>query len=640
MNTSHDNPLPVAKPGLFHLLSAVGALVMAVTVGLQPLFLDEFFGISFEQSGNINAHLLVMTQLVGLGATITLEPITQATRLKVLTVAFFIAFLGSFLAPFSHLFGSSIGLGGLLFYYLSRTMVAYGTEMAQWQLATLISVRTDRQHSTTLLISMTIMMVVGAVLVCGILLQIPLTKSRLVVTMVVPMIATLAAAAMIHHLSRPFGSQPGESGGGFGQVADCISADVRLQLSLATAFFVRADFIAVNLFFSLWCISFADLVDITRGTAVAHAGWLLLLMGLSLLAAMPFWRAFMTRSSRISALGVGLSIAAMGFLLLSRIDDPFNGPVWGPLMMIGIGHSGCLMASRTLTAELSPQPLLGPMQRLFQLVGGIGTILLVQSGGYYFDAVGPQTPFTLFGSGYLFLTMYAFWMVASGIDEHADHTLVREHTLDMKPLIFMFCLVPVTWLAGRILITGYSPGSSLGHMPVGFINRYLGDWAFNFLLISLAWRPLSELVQRKSMLRYSRMIGLYGFFYSVLHVVAYLWLEWLFNWGDMVGDLHKRPFIYLGIVAFLLLIPLSVTSVYSIRKKIGQKSWKRLHQTVFIVNILVGFHFILAATHDNGEPYAYVGLILLLLAYRIKKPSKQTSAQKKKQGVLKRSPSG
>ncbi|MBF0437195.1 MAG: sulfoxide reductase heme-binding subunit YedZ [Magnetococcales bacterium] len=627
MNASTQHTFPLDKPGLFYLASAISSLVMAVTVGLQPLFLDEYFGISFELSGNINAHLLVMTQLVGLGATISLEPITQATRMKVLVMAFFIAFLGSFLAPFSHLFGASIGLGGLLFYYLSRTMVAYGTEMAQWQLATLVSARSDRKSTTNLLSAMMVMMVVGAVLISGILMQIPLTKARLMLAMVVPMIAAMTAAIMIHRMLAHHSTDNPESNvSRFGQVADCISADVRLQLSMATAFFVRADFIAVNLFFSLWCISFADLVGITRGAAVAHAGWLMLLTGLALLASLPFWRAFMARSSRISALGVSLSIAAMGFLLLSRIDDPFNGPVMGPLLMIGIGHSGCLMASRILAAELSPQALLGPVQRLFQLVGGVGVILLVQSGGYYFDAVGPQTPFTLFGSGYLFITMYAFWMVANGIDEHADHTLIKVHTLDMKPLVFMFCLVPVTWLAGRILITGYSPGTSLGQMPVGFINRYLGDWAFNFLLISLAWRPLSELANRKSMLRYSRMIGMYGFFYSLLHVLAYLWLEWQFNWGDMLADLHKRPFIYLGIVSFILLIPLSVTSIYSIRKKMGQKNWKRLHQTVFIINLLVGLHFILAATHDNGEPYAYAALVLLLIVYRAKESPKKKSA--------------
>lgn len=612
----------IKNPGIFFLTSALGSLVMAVTVGLQPLFLDEYFSIAFEESGTINAHLLVMTQLVGLALTISLEPITQATKIKALLAAFIFLFIGSFLAPFSHLFGVQIGLGGLLFYYVSRIMVAYGAEMAQWQLATLILERFDRQiHTNKLLITMMVMVVVGAMLICGILLQIPLTKTKLILVMLVPILAALGGVGMLYtaaHSIPPDSSPTPTKNEGFGKVIDVISADVRLQLSLATAFFVRADFIAVNLFFALWCISFADVLGITRGAAIAHAGWLLMLSGLALLGSIPFWQAFMERNSRISALGIGLSIGAMGFLLLSRIADPFNGPVLLPLIMIGVGHSGCLMASRILAAELSPAALLGPVQRLFQLVSGVGVIFLVQSGGYYFDAVGPQTPFTLLGSGYLFITMYALWMVAKGIDEEADHTLIKHQRLDIKPLIFMFCLLPVTWLVGRVLITGYSPGSSLGQMPVGFINRYLGDWAFNFLLISLAWRPLSELANRRSLLRYSRMIGLYGFFYASLHVMTYVFLEWVLKWDDIVADIHKRPFIYLGLVSFVLLVALSVTSIYSVRKKMGQANWKRLHQSVFLINLLVGLHFIFAASHDNGEPYAYFGLVLLLIAYRVR----------------------
>ncbi|MBF0132803.1 MAG: ferric reductase-like transmembrane domain-containing protein [Magnetococcales bacterium] len=632
-----ENNFLAKNPGIFYLTSALGSLVMAITVGLQPLFLDEYFSIAFEESGTINAHLLVMTQLVGLALTISLEPVAQATKIKALLTAFLFVFLGSLLAPFSHLFGVTIGLGGLLIYYISRIMVAYGAEMSQWQLTTLVLERFERQtHPHKLLSSMMVMVVVGAMLVCGILLQIPLTKTKLILVMVVPILAALAALGMIYAASRPMipsDSPMPAKNGGFDKVIDVISADARLQLSLATAFFVRADFIAVNLFFSLWCISFADLLGITRGAAVAHAGWLLLITGFALLGSIPFWQSFMARSSRISALGIGLSIGAMGFLLLSRIADPFNGPVLIPLLMIGVGHSGCLIASRILAAELSPTTLLGPVQRVFQLVGGLGVIFLVQSGGYYFDAVGPQTPFTLLGSGYLFLTMYALWMVTHGIDEKADHTLIKHQRLDLKPLVFMFCLLPVTWLVGRVLITGYSPGSSVGQMPVGFINRYLGDWAFNFLLISLAWRPLSELARRRSLLRYSRMIGLYGFFYATLHVMTYVFLEWVLKWDDIVVDIHKRPFIYLGLVSFVLLIALSVTSIYSVRKKMGQAHWKRLHQSVFLINILVGLHFLFAASHDNGEPYAYIGLVLILIAYRVREQkTKQSKTIKRKKG--------
>ncbi len=279
------------------------------------------------------------------------------------------------------------------------------------------------------------------------------------------------------------------------------------------------------------------------------------------------------------------------------------------------------MAPKVLAAELSPPDILGSVQGMFHLVSGIGVVLLVQSGGYYFDAVGPRAPFIIIGSGHLFVMFYAMWMIYRGLDETAGHVLKKSRSkpLNLKPLIFMMALLPLLWLIGRVMISGYVPGSSLGQMPVGFINRYLGDWAFNLLLISLALRPVYEVTGVKVLARFSRMIGLYAFFYAALHVLTYLWLEWVFKWPEIIKDLDEREFIILGLIAFVLLIVLAVTSSNRVVRRMGGRNWKRLHRSVYLINLLVMGHFILAASHDNGEPYVYGMLVVALLAYRLRR---------------------
>jgi DMSO/TMAO reductase YedYZ heme-binding membrane subunit len=129
-------------------------------------------------------------------------------------------------------------------------------------------------------------------------------------------------------------------------------------------------------------------------------------------------------------------------------------------------------------------------------------------------------------------------------------------------------------------------------------------------------RPVQEITGIKTLAKYRRMIGLFAFFYAVLHVLAYVTLEWALNLGDMASDIYKRPFILLGLAAFILLIPLAFTSANSQIKKIGGKRWKKLHSATYVINALVALHFILAANHENGEPYVYAAAVIVLLWYR------------------------
>ncbi|MBF0621321.1 MAG: MFS transporter [Magnetococcales bacterium] len=604
----------------FYLLSALSTLVISLTVAIQPLFLDEVLAISFEQSGTINAHIQVVTQLIGLALVVlyTAQKTIFNRRIPLLLVGFATAALGTFLIPFSKDIELILGLEGLIFYYIMRVMVAMGTDTVQLQITTLAGDVSTRQSTFSLLPNTVFMMVLGGAILTAIFIQIPVSDGRVDRFMWIPFIAAMAGLLLTRY-QLPKRIPLLKSGKDyFERVWDMITNDPRMQLCFAASFYVRADMIVVSLFLSLWCISFADMVGVTRDYAVGRAGIMLGVMGLMTLIAMPFWKQYMLHRSRIGAIGISLAITGLGFLSLGMMKNPMSWLVFIPVMIIGIGQAGCLVAPKVLALELAPKDLLGSVQGLFHLVSGLGVVLLVQSGGYYFDAVGPRTPFILIGSGNLFMMVYALWLIISGLDENAEHQLINKNKrkIDLKPLIFMMALLPLIWLVGRVLISGYVPGSSLGEMPVGFINRYLGDWAFNFLIISLGLRPLYEITGIRKLAKYSRMIGLYAFFYAVLHVLTYVWLEWVFHWDKIFEDIHERSFIILGVIAFCILIVLAITSTRDMVRRLGFPKWKRIHNTVYLVNILIMFHFIFAAKHENGEPYVYAAIVLLLLGYR------------------------
>jgi len=417
------------------------------------------------------------------------------------------------------------------------------------------------------------------------------------------------------------------------QAWERVSGDPRMQLAFAAAFYTRADVIVISLFYSLWCISVSDMVGVTRPYATAHAAVMIGLMGAAVLFAVPLWKRFIEHHSRISAIGASLSVAAVGYIALGLFANPFNWLTALPLILIGVGHAGSMVTLKVLTVDVSPKRILGTMLGLAFLTGGAGVVMLVQSSGYYFDAVGPRAPFVLMGTGKMLVTLYAAWLLANGIDETADHHLTSTRKVDWKPLVFLTAALPFIWLVGRSMIGGYLSGGSLAETPVGFINRYLGDWAFTFLIISLSLRPLQELTGMKNLAKYRRMIGLYAFFYAVLHVIAYISLEWAFNLDDMVADIYKRPFILLGFVAFCMLVPLAFTSTNNQIKRVGGKKWKALHRMAYAINVLVAFHFIFAATHENGEPYVYAAAVALLLGYRVRQWAQRRAAAAKENAI-------
>jgi sulfoxide reductase heme-binding subunit YedZ len=180
-----------------------------------------------------------------------------------------------------------------------------------------------------------------------------------------------------------------------------------------------------------------------------------------------------------------------------------------------------------------------------------------------------------------------------------------------KPSVFVLCLLPLAALAGQ----GLSGG--LGANPIEAVNRTLGDWALRFLLLALAVTPARELLGLPELARFRRMIGLFAFFYASLHLTSYVVLDQFFDWREIWADIVKRRYMTFGMAAFVLLVPLAVTSTKGWVKRIGAAAWQRLHRLVFPAAVLATIHFFMMVKTDVREPAVYAAILALLLGYRV-----------------------
>lgn len=179
----------------------------------------------------------------------------------------------------------------------------------------------------------------------------------------------------------------------------------------------------------------------------------------------------------------------------------------------------------------------------------------------------------------------------------------------IKPVVFVLSLVPL----GLLLYAAATNG--LGANPVEKLTHETGLWGLYFLLITLSITPLKKFTGIIWPMSLRRMLGLYAFFYACLHLTVYFWLDQSFIWPAIVEDIFKRPYITLGLAAWLLLLPLAITSnQFSMR--LLKKNWKRLHRLVYIAALLVVIHFIWLVKADYAEPLIYLGILLSLLLMR------------------------
>lgn len=201
--------------------------------------------------------------------------------------------------------------------------------------------------------------------------------------------------------------------------------------------------------------------------------------------------------------------------------------------------------------------------------------------------------------------------------------LFRDRIAASKPVVFMSCLLPLA-LGVRDALYG-----ALGPDPVAQIEHRSGDWALRLLLATLAITPLRRLTGWSKWLRYRRMLGLFAFFYVTLHLAAYLIIDLGGYWTQLFADIVKRPYITVGFSAWLMLIPLALTSTASMMRKLG-RHWQRLHRLVYPAALLGTLHFLWLVKADIREPASYVGVfVLLMLARTHSRRAKPTMASQK-----------
>jgi sulfoxide reductase heme-binding subunit YedZ len=157
---------------------------------------------------------------------------------------------------------------------------------------------------------------------------------------------------------------------------------------------------------------------------------------------------------------------------------------------------------------------------------------------------------------------------------------------------------------------------NLGANPVEVLTHSSGEWALRFLLITLMVTPLRTISGWSWLLRYRRMLGLFAFFYAVMHFVIYIWIDQSFLWEEILADIIKRPYITVGFAALLMLVPLAITSTKKMIRRLG-KRWSTLHQLAYVAAIGGAIHFLWLTRADYREPAIYLVVYLIVMAMRL-----------------------
>ncbi|MGY8905186.1 MAG: sulfite oxidase heme-binding subunit YedZ [Burkholderiales bacterium] len=182
-----------------------------------------------------------------------------------------------------------------------------------------------------------------------------------------------------------------------------------------------------------------------------------------------------------------------------------------------------------------------------------------------------------------------------------------------KPVLFVAALLPFAWL----VFGAFSGG--LGANPAEYLIRSTGDWTLRFLCITLAVTPLRTITNLPAVARFRRMLGLFVYFYVVLHLLSYSWFDQGFDVPEIVKDIIKRPFILVGFLGFLLLTPLAATSFNRAVKALGAKRWQTLHKLVYLIAGLGILHFfwMRSGKNDFAEVAVYAAILAVLLGWRV-----------------------
>ena len=180
----------------------------------------------------------------------------------------------------------------------------------------------------------------------------------------------------------------------------------------------------------------------------------------------------------------------------------------------------------------------------------------------------------------------------------------------IKLPVFALCLVPVGLLGWRAL------HNNLTANPIEYITHQTGDWTIIFVVTTLAITPARKLLRLPELIRFRRMLGLFAFFYGLLHFSTWIGLDKFFDWAEMLHDVRKRPFITAGFTGFVLMIPLALTSTAGWIRRLGGKRWLALHRLIYVTAIAGVVHYYWLVKSDHRKPVFYGVLVALLLALR------------------------
>lgn len=188
-----------------------------------------------------------------------------------------------------------------------------------------------------------------------------------------------------------------------------------------------------------------------------------------------------------------------------------------------------------------------------------------------------------------------------------------RRTLDrlVYGLVWLACLAPLLWLVWR----GYN--NDLGANPIDRLIRELGVWGLRLLIVGLAITPAARLLRQPRLIRFRRTIGLFAFAYVLLHLTNYVVTEQWFDWAAIGKDILKRPFITVGMAAFVLLVPLAVTSTNWALRKLGPVRWRKLHRLTYLIVPLGVIHYLMLVKADHRPPLIYGAIVAVLLGWRV-----------------------
>lgn len=188
---------------------------------------------------------------------------------------------------------------------------------------------------------------------------------------------------------------------------------------------------------------------------------------------------------------------------------------------------------------------------------------------------------------------------------------LRALERSLKPVVFVAALLPL------VILVADGIYDALGANPIETISHRTGDWTLRLLLITLAVTPIRKLTGWQAVGRVRRMLGLFAFFYAVLHFLTYTWLDQALVWQDIVADVIKRPYITIGFASFLLLVPLAATSTQGMIRRLGGRRWRRLHRLAYVATIGGVLHYLWLVKADLREPLFYAAILSLLLILRL-----------------------